>query len=198
MRVLRNFNGLNCSSMAIWFLVASNWFNFEVCRTSYKHRWGVTLCSPAAARFASHFLPIVFQPRAIFCPAPHKISFFAAATGVWSFPFITSFPFWARGIYRMRTWATGHKKPPISNWRSSKREQYGRHFHLSFKCVMERLISSLFSWMWLGHEAVHFHLCKRLRILHFFFLHVKHCVRIFTALNLSFAVDKTICLHFFK
>ena len=29
-----------------------------------------------------------------------------------------------------------------------------------------------------------------------FVLHVKHCVTIFTALNLSFAVDKEICLHY--
>ena len=175
--------------MAILFLVASNWFNFEVCRTSYKHRWGVTLCSPAAARFALHFLPIVFQPREIFCPAPDKISFSAAATGLWSIPFITSFPFWVGGICGMRIWARGHKKGSDIHWISSKREQYGGHFHLSLKSVMGRLGSSLFSWMWLGREAVHFHSRKRLPVLRFFFLHVKHCVTIFTALNWSIAVD---------
>ena len=35
-------------------------------------------------------------------------------------------------------------------------------------CVMGRLGSSLFSWMWLGREAVHFHSRKRLLALRFF------------------------------
>ena len=89
---------------------------------------------------------------------------------------LPAFSFWARGIYRMRIWATGHKKPPISIWRSS----------LSLKCVMGRLGSSLFSWMCLGREAVHFNSRKRLPVLRFFsvfFLHVKHCATISTALN---------------
>ena len=178
---------MHCSHRypSIWFLVASNWFNFEVCRTSYKHRWRVTLCCPAAARSTSHFLPIVFQPREIFCPAPDKISFSAAATGLWSVPFITSFPFWVGGICGMR-----EEKPLISIEDHPSANSNGGHFHLSLKCVMGRLESSLFSWMWLGHEAVHFHSRKRLPVLRFFFfLHVKHCVTIFTALNLSFAVD---------
>ena len=43
---------------------------------------------PAAVRFASHILT-----KEIFCPAPDKIYFSAAATGLCSVPFITSFPF---------------------------------------------------------------------------------------------------------
>ena len=54
------------------------------------------------------------------------------------------------------------------HWISSKRERCGGHFHLSLKCVMRRLGSSLFSWMWLGREAVHFHSGKRLPDLRFF------------------------------
>ena len=132
----------DCSVMAIWFLVVSNWLNFEVCRTSYKHRWGVTLCSPAAAKFASHFLPTIFQPSEIFCPAPGQSSFSAACTGLWSVPFITSFPFWAGGIYRMRIWARGHKKASDIHWRSLKRKQYGGHFHLSSSSFLTHSLRS--------------------------------------------------------
>ena len=139
--VLSNFNGCNCSVMATWFLVVSNWFNFEVCRiVTNTDEESLYVGLPAAARYASHFLTIVLQPREIFCPAPDKISFSTAATGLWSVPFITSFPFWAGGIYRLRIWARGHQKPLISI------EDHGSASnHLSLKYVMARLGSSPFS-----------------------------------------------------
>ena len=183
MRVLRNFNGCNCSVMAIWFFVASNWFNFEVCRTSYKHRWGVTLCSPAAAKFALHFLPIVFQPREVFCPAPDKISFSAASP--------SSLPF----LFELEEFAEWEFEPE-----GTKKALISIEYHPSANNMAGTLICHWSAW-WEDLDPVSLAECglamklftfirvKDYRLLDFFFLHVKHCVTIFAALNLSFAVD---------
>ena len=159
-----------------WLRIDSIWKFVEPVTNTHEESLSVGLA--VGLRFASRFLPIVFQTREIFCPAPDKTSFFAAITGLWSVPFITSFSFRAGGIYRLRTWARGHKKPSSDiHWRSSKRKQYGGHFHWSLNCMMGRLGSSHFSWMWLGHEAVHFHSRKRLPVVRFFlFFFLSFCM----------------------
>lgn len=153
---------------------------------------------PAAARLAWHFLPIVFQPREIFCPAPDKFLFplppLDCEASHSSLPFLFE-------LEEFTDWEfepEGTKKLLISIEDHRSANNMAGAFIYYWSAWWEDLDLDPVSLAECGLAVKLFTFirAKDYRFfVFFFFLHVKHCVKIFTALNFSFAFDKEICLH---
>ena len=178
--------------MAILFLVASNWFNFEVCRTSYKHRWGVTLCSPAAARFARHciFSPSYSNQGKSFVQLRTKFLFPLLPLDCEASPSSLPFLFELEEFVKWEFEPEGTKKALISiEYHPSANDNMAGTFICHWSAWWEDLDPVSLAECGLAVKLFTFICVKDYRLFIFFFLLVKHCVTIFTAQNLSFGVD---------
>ena len=108
---------IHCLGMVIIFFVALNWLNLKICRTSHKHRQGVTLCSSATAKFALQYW--LFKPQQIVCPFPEKFCFLLLPLDFKAFPSSLPFLFEPEEL-RLKNENLRMKKASNIHWRSLK------------------------------------------------------------------------------